>query len=122
MLTVHQMPLKNQFLTGISSGYNKISYQNEPQSITSPGFTCDCLGVDYCSEIYQQKTVNATETKILNFSSTKPGFGLVLCVRGFDTIKPDFEIDTAKSKKFFPLFTSWRQCYGRYSKHDTTTK
>jgi hypothetical protein len=42
MVTVHQMPLKNQFLTGISSGYAKIPNQNATQPITMLSFTGDC--------------------------------------------------------------------------------
>jgi hypothetical protein len=109
MLTVHQMPPKNQFLTGISSGYDKISYQNEPKRIIRLGFTGDCLCVDCCCENYQQKSVTATVTEFLFFSSTKPGVGLVLCARGFGSIKPDFEIETGKSNKFLLLFTIYQQ-------------
>jgi hypothetical protein len=46
MLTVHQMPLNNQFLTGISFGYDKISDQNELQLVTRLGFTSDYLSDD----------------------------------------------------------------------------
>lgn len=46
MLTVHQMPLKNQFLTGISSGYDKIAYQNELKPFTMLNLTSICNHFD----------------------------------------------------------------------------
>jgi len=107
MLTVHKMPLKNQFLTGISSGYGKISCQNEPQPITTLGFTGDCLGVSFGKESCNKPGIAFTGAKILNYSSTKPGVGLVLCALDFDSIRPDFEIETAKSNKFLQLFASY---------------
>jgi hypothetical protein len=39
MLTVHHMPLKNQFHTGISSVYDKSPFQNEPKPITALNFS-----------------------------------------------------------------------------------
>jgi len=42
MLTVHKMPLQNQFLTGIGFMYDKIPQQNELQPFTSLSFTGDC--------------------------------------------------------------------------------
>jgi len=83
MLTVHQMPHKNQFLTGISSGYDKISYQNEPQPITTAGFIGDYSFVDYEKKGCKKLGTTFTGAKSLNNSSTKPGVGLVLCARGF---------------------------------------
>jgi len=109
MLTVHKMPLKNQFLTGISSGHDKIFYQNEAQPITRLGFTGDCLGVDYDNESSNKPDTAFTGTEILNYTSTKPGDGVVLCARGFDSIRSNFEIETAKSNKFLQVFTSWQQ-------------
>jgi hypothetical protein len=106
MLTVYQMTLKNHFLTGISSGYDKFSYQNELKSLTTTGFTGDCVGV-FCEKEGCNKPGTAfTGTKIFNFSSTKPGVGLVLCARGFDSIKDNIKMETGKSKKFLLLFTS----------------
>jgi len=100
---------KNHFLSGISSGYDKISYHDEPQSIIMPGITGECLGFDCCTENYQRKTVTATRTEILFYSSTKPGFGLVVCARGFDSIKSNVEIETAKSNKLLQLLGSYGQ-------------
>jgi hypothetical protein len=90
MLTVHQMPLKNQILTGISSGRDKTPNQNESQPITTPGFTGDCLGVDTEKESCNKPGSDFIIAEILNFSSTKPGFGLVLCARGFDSVRSNF--------------------------------
>jgi hypothetical protein len=106
MLKVHKMPLKNQFLTGISTGYNKILSQNEPKLVNRLGFTGECLCVDCCSENYQRKTFTATRIEIFNFSPTKPGVGLVLCARGFDSNRSNFEIETSKSNKLLKIFTS----------------
>jgi hypothetical protein len=109
MLTVHQRLLKNQFLTGIGSGYDKILSQNKPKPNSLLNFAGDCLCFDCCCENYQQKTVTATRTEILNFSPAKPGVGLVLCARGFDSIRPDYEIETAKNDNFMEIFTSYSQ-------------
>jgi hypothetical protein len=49
MFTVHKMPLKNQFLTGISSGYAKTPNQNELKPFTSHSFTGDFLNNDCLS-------------------------------------------------------------------------
>jgi hypothetical protein len=106
MLTVYHMPPKNQFPTGISSGYYKSPCQDKPQPITTLGFTSDCLGTDYEKEGSYKPGTAFTGAEILNFSSTKPGVGLVLCARGFDSIRPDSEIETTKSDKFLRLFTS----------------
>jgi len=108
MLTVHQMPLKNQFLNRISSGYDKISYQNAPKPITTLDFSSDCMFVDYEKEGYNKPGTAFTGTKILNYSSIKPAVGLMHCARGFDSIIFNFEMETAKSNKFLQLFTSCR--------------
>ena len=106
MFTVHQMLPKNQFLTGISFGYDRISCQNEPQPITTPGFTGDCPFVNSENEGCNMPGTTFTGTEILNYSSTKPGVGLVFYSRGFDSIKDNFEIETGKSNKFLQLFAS----------------
>lgn len=106
MLTVYQMLLKNRFLNGIGSGIDKTLNHTRPKPNSLLCFTGDCLSFDYCSETYQQKTITPTGTETLNFSSTKPGVGLVLCARGFDSTKPNFELKTAKSDKFMEIFTS----------------
>jgi hypothetical protein len=78
MLTVHQMPPKNQFLTGISSVYDKTPNQNEPQPFASLSFSSDCFGVDYGEESCHRINSTFTGTEIFNYSSTKPVVGLLL--------------------------------------------
>ena len=106
MLKVHQMLLKNRFLNGIGSGYAKILGQTRPKPNTTLSFTGDCQRFDCCCEIYQQKTVSAAGTEIFNFSSTKPGVGLVRCAWGFNSIRHDYEIVTSKNDNFMEIFTS----------------
>ncbi len=105
MLTVHQMLLKNRFLTGIGSGYDKITDQNEPKPNCTLSFDSDCLSVYYSNGNHQQKTLNITGAEILNFSSTKPGVGLVNCAWGFDSFRPDYEIETAKNDTYIKIFS-----------------
>jgi len=50
MLTFHQIKVKNQFVTGIGSGYEKTLSQNELQTITRLGFTSYFRYVDYGKE------------------------------------------------------------------------
>ena len=109
MLIVHKMPLKNLFLTGIISGYEKTPNQNEPQPITTAGFIGDCWDVDYEKRGCNKTGTAFTGAEIRNYSSTKPGVGLVLCAMGFDTTRSNFEMKTVKSYKFLQLFTSWQQ-------------
>jgi hypothetical protein len=116
MLTVHQMALRNLFLTGISSGYDKNAYQNEPNPITTLGFTGDCVVVGSKKESSNKPVTAFTGTEILNYSSTKPGVGLVPCARGFYSIIDNFEIETARSNKFLQLFT----CYVRACRTEPT--
>jgi len=106
MLTVHQMLLNNRFLTGIGSGNDEILSQTRPKPNSLHNFTGDCLCFDCNGENRQQKTVTATGTEFFNFSSTKPMVGLVLCARGFDSIRLDNEIKTTNSNKFLQLFKS----------------
>jgi len=49
MLTVHKMPLKNQFLTGIGFMYDKTPQQNELKPFTSLSFTNNCT-VDFLAK------------------------------------------------------------------------
>ncbi len=103
MLTVHKMPLKNQFLTGISFGYDKISYQNELQPFTS-GYTFDLLG----KESYQRLTTTFAGTGIVYNTMIKPDVEMIPFDGGFDYTRFDFEIETAKSNKFMKIFASYR--------------
>jgi hypothetical protein len=100
------MPLKNQFLTGISSRHNKTSNQNELKPFTSLSFTGDCT-VDFLGkESYHRITTNSTGTELVYNISTKGGSKLILCTRDFNSIGFDFEIETAKSNKHLLRFTS----------------
>ncbi len=108
MLTVYQMLLKNRFLTGIGSRYDKILNQIRPKPYCTLSFAGDCLWVDCNSENYQWKTVTATRTEILNYSSTKPGVGFVLFARGFDNTNLILKL-MAKSNMYLQLFTSYLQ-------------
>ena len=83
MLTVQHISPKNQFLSGISSGFDKTPNQNEPQPITTAGFIGDYSFVDYEKKGCKKLGTTFTGAKSLNNSSTKPGVGLVLCARGF---------------------------------------
>ncbi len=78
MLTVHKMPLKNQFQSGISAAYDKTPNQNEPQPFTILSFTGDCtvdfLGKESCYRV----TSTFTGDQIINYSSTKHVVGLLL--------------------------------------------
>jgi len=71
MLTVHKMPLKNHFLTGISSVYDKTPNQNELQHVTMLSFTGDCVGVVYVIESYRMITCTSGGTEILCKISSK---------------------------------------------------
>ena len=106
MLKVHQMLLKNRFLTGLDSGYDKIMSQTRQKPNSLFSFTGDCLCFDCNCENYQQKTVTGAGTEIFNYSSTKPGVGLVLCARGLDPNRLNYEIETAKNDSFMEIFTS----------------
>jgi len=52
MVSVHKMPIKNQFLTGIICGFDKTPNQNGLKPIASLSFTGDCtidfLGKESC--------------------------------------------------------------------------
>jgi len=104
------MLLKNRFLNGIGSGYDKILGQTRPKPIYTLCFASECQCFECCCENYQQKTGTATGTETLNFSSTKPGVGLILCAGGFDAIRPDYEFETAKNDNFMVIFTNYVPC------------
>jgi len=114
MLTVHKIPLKNRFLTGIGSRYDKTPTQNEPQPFTSLSFTRDCtigfLGKESC----QRMTDNFNRTGILYNTSKKQDIGLMLCTRDFDatrTRNTDFEYGASKSDGFMLIFNSCGSCH-----------
>jgi hypothetical protein len=90
MLTVHQMPLKNQFLTGISSDYAKIPKQNELQSFTSLSFTGDCtfdfLGKESCHRM----TYTSNVTGILFNNMIKHDAAMLPFIGDFDSLRFDF--------------------------------
>ena len=108
MVTVHQMPAKNQFLTGISSGYDKISYQDEPKLNTRLGFTgdwpFDLLGKESCHRM----TSTFTGTGILNNTSIKPDTVMIPFDGYFESLRFEFEFETSKSDNFMMIFTSYR--------------
>ncbi len=91
------MPLKNQFPTGISSGYDKTPNQNEPQPFTKLSFAGDCTFDFLDKESYQRLTT--TLTGIVYNTSIKPDTGMLLFAWGFDSILSYFEIETRKSNK-----------------------
>jgi len=101
MLKVHKMPLKNHFLTGIGSGYNKTPNQNELQPFTS-GYTFDFLGKESCRSV----TDIFTPTGMLYNTMIKPNVGMIPFDGDFEPIRFNFEIETAKSDKFLLPFTS----------------
>jgi hypothetical protein len=107
MLTVHKMPLKNQFLTGINSGHDKPPNQNEPQPFTSLSFTNDCT-VDFLDkESCCRVTSTFTGTGILNNTSIKPDAGMIHFDGDFDPIRFYFEMETAKNYKLMMIFTRY---------------
>jgi hypothetical protein len=106
MLTVHKMPLKNLFLTGISSGYDKIPNQNATQPITSLSSTSDCtfdfLGKESCHRV----TSTLTGTGILFNPMIKPDAEMIPFDGNIDYTRFNFEIETRKSNKFLQLSDS----------------
>jgi hypothetical protein len=114
MLTVHQMPLKNQILTGISSGYDKISCQNEAQPFANLSFTNDCtfdfLGKESCRKV----TYTFTGIGILCNTSKKQDIGLMFCTGDNDatgTRNTNYVYETSKGKNFKLIFTSEQKVY-----------
>jgi len=108
MLKVHQMPLKNQFLTGISSGYDKTPNQNELQPFTSLSFTSDCMFDTLGKESYSSVTSTIAGTGIVYNTMIKPDAEMILFDGGFESVGFNFEIETAKSNKFLWLSTSYQ--------------
>ena len=107
MLAVYKMPLKNQFQSRISSGYDKTPKQNKLKPFTSISFTGNCtfdfLGKESCHGV----TDTLNRTGILYKTSIKPDAEMLLCDGDFDPIRFDFEIETAKSDIFMVIFTSY---------------
>jgi len=110
MVAVYKVSIQNQFQTGIFLGFDKTSSQNELKSLTTPNFTGDFLYVDYGKEVCNKPGTAFTRTKIHNYSSTKPGVGLVLCAWGFDSIKANFEIEITRNDNLIVIFTSYTIC------------
>jgi hypothetical protein len=109
MLKVHKMPLKNQFLTGISSRYDKTPNQNEPQPFTSHSFTGDCT-VDFLGKESRRSMTSAfTGTGILYNTMINPDAEIIPFDRDFDYTRFNFEIETAKNNNFMEIFTSYQQ-------------
>jgi len=84
MLTVLKIPLKNRFLTGIGSRYDKTNKKNEPQPFTNLSFTSDCLFDFLGKESCHKVTDTFAGTGILFNTSKKQDVGLMLCTRDFD--------------------------------------
>jgi hypothetical protein len=85
MLTAHKMPLKNQFLTGISSRHDKTPNQNESQPFTSISFTGDCPVDFFSKESCSRVTNTFNVTEILCDTSKKRDVGLMFFTGDFDT-------------------------------------
>jgi len=103
MLKVHKMPPKNPFLTGICSGRDKTTNQNELQPFTS-GYTFDFLG----KESYQRLTTTFAGTGIVYNAMIKPDAEMILFYGGFESVGFNFEIDAAKINTFLQLSDSYR--------------
>jgi hypothetical protein len=106
MLTVHKMPHKNQFLTGISSRHNKTPNQNELQPFTSLSFTNDCMFDFLGKESYQRLTTTFAGTGIVYNAMIKPDAEMILFDGGFKSFRFNFEIEMAKSNTFLRLSDS----------------
>jgi len=111
MLKLHKMPLKNQFLTGISSRHDKTSNQNESQPFTSLSFTGDCTFDFLGKESYQRLTTTFAGTGIVYNAMIKPDAEMILFDGGFESVGFNFEIDAAKSNTFLQLSDSYRLFY-----------
>jgi len=98
MLTVHKLPLKNQFLTGISYWYDKTPNQNELQPFTSFSFTGDCTFEFLGKESYSRMTFTLSGIGILFNPMIKPDAEMIPFDVDFDYTR--FEIETTKSNKF----------------------
>ena len=110
MLKVHQMPLKNHFLTGISSGYAKTPNQNEPQPFTSLSFIGDCTFDFLGKESYIRVTSTIAGTGILYNTMLKPDAEIIPFDVDFGSFKFNYEIETSKSNNFMMIFNSYASC------------
>ena len=106
MLKVHKMPLKNQFLTGIISGYDKTPNQNESQPFTGLSFTENCTFDFLGKESYQKLTTTFAGTGIVYNAMIKPDAEMILFYGGFESVGFNFEIDAAKINTFLQLSDS----------------
>jgi hypothetical protein len=97
MLTIHKMPLKNHFITGISSRHDKTPNQNEPQPFTSHSFTNDCTFDFLGKESFQRMTSTQAGTGIVCIYSTKPVVGLLLTFTFLITYYCNFALFLDKS-------------------------
>jgi len=98
MLTVHKMPPKNQFLTGIITRHDKTPNQNEPQPFNSLSFTGDCTFEFWGKESYSRMTSTLSGIRILFNPLIKPDAEMIPFDVDFDYTR--FEIETTKSNKF----------------------
>ena len=108
MFTVHKMSLKNHFLTGISSGYDKIPNQNELQPFTSISFTNDCTFDFLGKESYQRLTTTFAGTGILYNTMLKPDAEMVPFDGDFESVGFNFDSETSNCKNSIKIFTNWR--------------
>jgi len=108
MLTVHKMPLKNQFVSGISFVYDKTPNQNEIQPFTSLSFNGDCTFDFFGKESCRRVTDTFTGTGIVYNSMTKPDAEMMPFNGDFEYFGFNFEIETAKNNKFLVLCANWR--------------
>jgi hypothetical protein len=83
MLTVHKMPLKNQFFTGIICDFDKTPNQNATQPFPTLGFTgdwpFDSLGKENC----RRMTSTLSGTGIIYNTMMKPDAEMIPCFRDF---------------------------------------
>jgi hypothetical protein len=107
MLTVHKMPLKNQFLTGIGFMYDKTPQQNELKPFTSFSFTGDCT-VDFLGKESLRRMISTfTGTGIVYNAMLKADVEMIPFNGDFYPIRFDFEIGTVKSDKFMKIFAKY---------------
>jgi hypothetical protein len=90
MLTVHKMPLKNLFLSGIGSGYNKTPNQNKPKPFTSLSITGDCTFDFLRKESCRRVTSTFTGTEILYNTMLKPYAWMIPFDGDFDYTRFNF--------------------------------
>jgi len=118
MVTVHNMPPKNQFLTGSCWEYDKFSYQNEPQTITMLDFNSDCPFDLLGEKSYSRVTSIFNGAAILYNTPKKQNVGPMFCTEDFDANgrrNTNFVHETSKCDKFMLIFTSYSQFYERHT-------